>query len=519
MNIITILVDSLNRNALSIYNPDTEVRTPNIDRLAARGTVFDNHFVGSLPCMPARREIMAGRKEFLWRPWGPLEVYDPRLAKAVSAAGLRTGLVTDHYHYWEEEANGYIEHFESAEYVRGHEMDRWKLADMTGPVPAWVERMAAFRDESYTRQYWANVKSFKDEEDYFPAKVFRGAANWLDENSADGPFWLHVENFDVHEPFDAPEPYASMYTEDASARDRYTVWPPYQKYDALRDFMAQTSEEELDFIASQYHAKVTMADRWLGHLLDKLDELDLWDDTMIVFTTDHGHDLGGRGVFGKQYPHYDSHANIPLVIWHPEHPGDGRHEKGLSQTVDFFATVAEAAGAGMPDGNRHSRSLLPLLAGKGPVRDAVIYGTFGQGICITDGDWTLFKSPIGGEPLYSYSTMIARPLIVDNPVDGRVGQPPAQPEGQGYYDPSVPYPMWKMPVRIDPRSHEDFLFHRAGDAGQEQNLWEAEPLHRAAMLERLATLMVEEGAPEEQWTRLGMAAYAPPARTAESVAG
>lgn len=505
MNIITILVDSLNRDALSIYNPETEVQTPNITRLAARGTVFDNHFVGSLPCMPARREIMAGRKEFLWRPWGPLEVFDPRLAKVMSKAGWRTGLVTDHYHYWEEEANGYIEHFDSAEYVRGHEMDRWKLADMSGPVPAWVERMAAFRDETYTRQYWANVKDFRDEEDYFPAKVFKGAADWLDENAKDGPFWLHVENFDVHEPFDVPEPYASMYTQDASARDRYTVWPPYQKYDALREFMAQTSTEELDFVRSQYHGKVTMADRWLGHLLDRLDALDLWDDTVVIFTTDHGHDLGARGVFGKQYPHWDSHANIPFVMWHPDFPGNGRHETRLSQTVDIFATVADAVGAEAPEASRHSRSLMPLIRDEEPVRDAVLYGTFGQGICITDGDWTLFKSPVPDAPLHVYSTMIVRPLIVDNPVDGRVGTLPSQPVEQGYFDPSVPYPMWKMPITIDPRSYEDFLFDRKSDPAQSRNLWQDRPEVRDRMLQRLRTLMEQEGAPDDQWTRLGLA--------------
>ncbi|MCT4334930.1 sulfatase [Paracoccus sp. YLB-12] len=505
MNIITILIDSLNRDALSIYNPETRVRTPNIDRLAARGTVFDNHFVGSLPCMPARREIMAGRKEFLWRPWGPLEVFDPRLAQLMTDAGFRTGLVTDHYHYWEEEANGYIEHFESADYVRGHEMDRWKLADMTASVPAWVERMGRFRDETYTRQYWANVKDFRGEEDYFPAKVFKGAADWLDANAAKGPFWLHVENFDVHEPFDAPEPYASMYTDDPSARSRFTVWPPYQKYDALKEFMSQTSEEELEYIRSQYEAKVTMADRWLGHLLDRLDTLQLWDDTVIIFTTDHGHDLGQRGVFGKQYPHYDSHANIPLVIWHPDHPGGGRHEVRLSQTVDIFATTLDAVGAPIPPANRHSRSLMPLLRDEAePVRDAVIYGTFGQGVCITDGDWTLFKSPVPDMPLHVYSTFIARPLIVDNPVDGRVGRLPTPPVDQGNFDESVPYPMWKMPVKIDPRSHQDFLFDRRSDPAQTSNRWDDRVDVRQSMLQALRALMQEEGTPDDQWERLGL---------------
>ncbi|MEM7026488.1 MAG: sulfatase-like hydrolase/transferase, partial [Pseudomonadota bacterium] len=109
MNIILILVDSLNRHCLKSYNPDAICRTPALDEFAARSVVFDNHFIASLPCMPARREIFAGRKEFLWRPWGPLEVFDPRMPRIVQAAGYNTGMVTDHYHYWEEQANGYVQ--------------------------------------------------------------------------------------------------------------------------------------------------------------------------------------------------------------------------------------------------------------------------------------------------------------------------------------------------------------------------------------------------------------------------
>ena len=79
MNIILVLVDSLNKEALKTYNPDTICDSPNLEAFANKSLVFDNHFIGSLPCMPARREISAGRKEFMWRPWGPLEAFDPKL--------------------------------------------------------------------------------------------------------------------------------------------------------------------------------------------------------------------------------------------------------------------------------------------------------------------------------------------------------------------------------------------------------------------------------------------------------
>jgi arylsulfatase A-like enzyme len=113
LNVILVLIDSLNRHHLSAYET-SPVSTPNLDRLFEKAWRFDNHFVGSLPCMPARREIFAGRKDFLWRPWGPLEPFDDRLPRLLEQRGYSTAIVTDHYHYWEEEANGYMQSVQGA---------------------------------------------------------------------------------------------------------------------------------------------------------------------------------------------------------------------------------------------------------------------------------------------------------------------------------------------------------------------------------------------------------------------
>ena len=127
MNIILVLVDSLNKSALKTYNPETICETPNLEEFAKKSLIFENHYISSLPCMPARREIFAGRKEFMWRPWGPLEIFDPRMPRIIQSAGYNTGIVTDHYHYWEETSNGYIQGFASSKFIRGHETDFWKM--------------------------------------------------------------------------------------------------------------------------------------------------------------------------------------------------------------------------------------------------------------------------------------------------------------------------------------------------------------------------------------------------------
>ncbi|HEV2107489.1 MAG TPA: sulfatase [Thermomicrobiales bacterium] len=496
MNIFLVLIDSLNRQMLSAYAP-SQIATPNLDAFAWRAWRFDNHFVGSLPCMPARREIFAGFKEVTWRPWGPLEPFDARLPKLLESRGYATALVTDHYHYWEEAANGYIQSFQSAELIRGHELDNWQPLVAEESLPEWVQNIEVWRP-GLGRRYYSNVADFRDETDFFPAKVMTGAAHWLDKRPTDTPFFLQVESFDVHEPFDVPEPYVSMYG-DGAARDRFNLWPPYQHPERLAAFMDQASPEELEFIRSQYAGKLTMVDRWFGELVGALDRHGLWDDTMVIVTTDHGHDLGERGAFGKQYPHFDSHANIPLFVWHPDHRGNGETISALTSTVDLFGTVLDAAEMTLPE-RTHSRGILPLISGDQEAgRSALLYGTFGQGLCCTDGDWTLLKAPEHDGPLNSYSSLLYRSLVIDSVT---------QPRGSGHFIPGVELAQWQVPITARPMSgmskRESYLFHRREDPDQAANLLEAEPKQRRRMLDLLGDLMEQEGTPPEQYDRLGL---------------
>lgn len=497
MNIILVLIDSVNRNALSPYG-GTEFATPNMQAFVDRGAWrFENHFTCSLPCMPARREIFSGTMNLQWRPWGPLEPFDLRLPKLLENAGYSTAMVTDHYHYWEESANGYIQGFQSAELVRGHELDFWKPLLPESDLPQWVRNVEKWRP-GYGHRYYSNIAQFTDESDYFSAKVMNGACDWLKAPKQDNPFFLQVECFDVHEPFDVPEPYASMYGEGAG-RDRYTLWPPYQDAARQAEFLASTSPDELAYIRSQYGGKITMTDHWFGKLMQTMDDLKLWEDTIVIVTTDHGHDLGERHGFGKQYPHFDSHANIPLLVWDPRHRANGRAVTELTSTLDIFGTVLDAAGIPLPAGT-HSGSVLPLMAEhdtKG--RDAALYGIFGNGLCCTDGDWTLIQPPDRDKPLYAYSSMVPTTIIFpDKPVD------------QGHFMPDVDMPQWKIPFTVDrptdrrPLDSEPLLFHRAEDPGQTENLFDTRPDQVNRMRHLMRDTLHRYGAPVELFDRLGL---------------
>lgn len=493
MNIILIVADSLRRDHVGAFGGPAG-RTPHLDQFGHRAGRFLNHFVGSLPTIPARREIYAGRREFLWRPWGPLEPFDDRLPVKLSDAGYRTAVVTDNYHYWERNANGYLQSFQSMELVRGNEHDNWKTVPPADEaVPGWVQGIERWRPGE-GRRYYANVRGFQREEDYFSPRVMRGAAEWLERNAGGGPFFLHVESFDVHEPFHVPEPYASMYG-DAADRDRYTVWVPYQNPGRLAKFLAATSPAELEFIRSQYLGKVAMLDRWLGRLFATIEQLGLWEDTAVIVTTDHGHDLGDHGRFGKEYPHFDSHANIPLMIWHPGYQRGPHQVDALTTTADLHATLLDIAGLTCGP-ELPSRSLLPLLQGdRASVHEGLIYGTFGRGIGCTDGEWTLLQAPLQDAPLHYYSTSIYRPPAAG--AEDRIES--------GYFIPGVGLPQWKVPVTPPPGPSASGLYHRREDPGQERNRWDDAPGERRRMQELMEALVEEQGGcPPEQRVRFGL---------------
>ncbi|MDG2406398.1 MAG: sulfatase-like hydrolase/transferase [Paracoccaceae bacterium] len=98
MKTLFLLFDSLNRSALGTYGGS--ICTPNFDRLANKSTVFENHYAGSLPCMPARRDMHSGRLNFLHRSWGPLEPFDDSFPDQLKKTGTYSHLISDHYHYF-----------------------------------------------------------------------------------------------------------------------------------------------------------------------------------------------------------------------------------------------------------------------------------------------------------------------------------------------------------------------------------------------------------------------------------
>src|SRR4051794_35101547 len=147
---------------LGAYGGD-EFETPNLDRLAARSVRFTKHHTGSLPCMPARHDILVGALDFLWRPWGSIEIWEDAITSSLRSAGVTSMLVSDHPHLFETGGENYHCEFSAWDYVRGHEGDPWR----TCADPSWVGAPARPAQAGWLRHPYDHTRTwFREEPDY-----------------------------------------------------------------------------------------------------------------------------------------------------------------------------------------------------------------------------------------------------------------------------------------------------------------------------------------------------------------
>jgi arylsulfatase A-like enzyme len=200
MRVIMVLSDSLNRHYLPTYGNEWVI-APNLERLAKRSVVFDNHWIGSAPCMPARRDIITGRLNFLEREWGGLEPFDVPLPHILrDEAGVFCHMETDHYHYFHVGGENYHMPFNSWAFHRGQEADTF-VSRVSSPQEP--EHLGGWRD-----QYAKNQMAFATAADFPTQKTFQGAIDWLKDNEGEDNYFLWLEVFDPHEPFDCPDEYS-----------------------------------------------------------------------------------------------------------------------------------------------------------------------------------------------------------------------------------------------------------------------------------------------------------------------
>ena len=400
MRTIFVLFDSLVRNAMQCYG-GTTIDTPNFQRFAQRAVTFENHYVGSLPCMPARRDLHTGRLSFLHRSWGPLEPFDRSFPEILREAGVYAHLVSDHYHYWEDGGATYHNRYSSWEFIRGQEWDKWK-AMVKAPVERFREMYHPMQQPAAATdgrlQAMVNREHMKVEDDYCCPRTFAAGFEFLDRNRDADDWMLHLECFDPHEPFHAPVRFRERYP--TGYQGPVLDWPRYKEVKETADEVAE--------LRANYAALLTMCDEYFGKLLDYMDAHDMWKDTALVLTTDHGLLLSEHDWWGKnRMPFFNEIAHIPLVIHHPAHVRQaGQRRRSLTQTADIMATLLDLHGAKIP-ATAEGQSLVSLLDGESTIREAVLYGMFGAGTNIADGRYTYFRYPedMTRQELFEYTLM------------------------------------------------------------------------------------------------------------------
>jgi arylsulfatase A-like enzyme len=354
MNVILVILDSLRKDHVGAYGND-RVKTPNLDALAGESLRFTRAYPESVPTVPARRAIHTGIRTWPFRNWVPQrgETFFPAgwqeipedqttLSEILLELGYETLLVTDCQHEFKASMN-FQRGFRVFDWIRGQEGDRYLPTMRVSDEQ--VQKMVVPGNDDHmvdkVRQYLANTQGRDSEEDYFAPRVFNRAVQLLEAANREIPFFLVVDCFDPHEPWDPPEEYVRLYSDGYDGPE--PIVPNYGDAGWIE-------EGELERMRALYAAEVTMTDRWLGNFLDKVDSLGFAQNTLLVVLSDHGVALGEHDATGKPFwALYPELIDIPFFIRHPAGAGAGQTSDYYASTHDVAPTVLSSLGIGVPE--------------------------------------------------------------------------------------------------------------------------------------------------------------------------
>ena len=408
INVVLIIIDSLRKDHVGTHGNDW-IETPNIDALAKESLRFERAYPESLPSIPARRGIHTGIRTFPFRSWElgnvneddvmlngwePIPEDQTTLAEILAEEGYYNLFVTDTLHQFRPAYN-FHRGFHVYEWVRGQERDLFRPQSRAsgekvegvligGPGPG--------HGEEIMRQYFANTMGREHEEDWFAPRVFTKGMEVLGVPEQNRPFFLVVDGYDPHEPWDPPEDYVTLY--DVPYVD-YEGPEPMTSSSGPSDWL---SERQLERMRALYAGEVTMMDRWLGRFLDRMYELGLFEDTLLVLLSDHGHAFGEHGFAGKVpgalYPEL---TDIVFMIRPPgAEGGGGRTSDVFASTHDVAPTILGFLGI-EPPSPMQGRDLSVLLGGGEPEPRPHLTAGYHGHVFARDDDYAMFSKNDGTE--------------------------------------------------------------------------------------------------------------------------
>ena len=498
MKAIMVMYDSLRRDMLETYGCDWTI-TPNFKRLAEKSVQFDNCYVGSMPCMPARRELHTGRINFFHRSWGPMEPYDDSMPERLKNRGIYTHLISDHQHYWEDGGCTYHNRYSSWEISRGQEGDLWK-ADLSYKY----EPKTVFKNKEVMLSYppyknmimhdGINRRCMDKEEKTSQAVTFRNGLEFIRTNHDEDNWFLQIETFDPHEPFYSLKEDKALYPHtflgDASSE---ADWPPYAP--------VEEEEDTVSHVRYEYAALLTKCDRYLGKVLDLMDHYNLWKDTMLIVNTDHGFLLGEHGWWGKtSMPIYQEIAHTPLYIYDPRRKEcAGIRRNAIVQTIDLAPTLLEFFGIEVPE-DMEGKPLYSVMDSDESIRKYAVFGYHGSQVNVTDGRYVYMHAAENpNEPVYEYTLMPTHMRSMFQPVEFK------DMELAGPFSFTKNCKVMKIKKKDnmgDTTSFGSLLFDLKEDPDQIQSISNETVLDR--MKGYICEYMTKNDAPNELYTRLGL---------------
>jgi len=410
MNIIVIISDTFRRDHLPCYG-NNSIITPNLEAFSEKGLVFEDCYAASFPTVPMRADLLTGKFTFTYLPWGPLPQNEPTLPEILRDAGYVTAAIGD-TPFLSRNGYGQDRGFSDFVYVRGQ---------------------LGGTETDYMHLH----RPVSEEMGYCAAKTFKEAADWIYRHSGE-KFFLYIDTWDPHEPWDPPTHYVKPYFPDYKGEQ---VRPSYWDYKE-----GGFTERDMEIARACYKGEISMVDHWFGYLMERLRVQNLFEDTAVIFTSDHGFYFGEHGLFGKRrfqwsdggdfeggyargLTNYDQivfssplHQEVTRVPLLMRIPGQkARRISGLVSSPDLNPTILELAGVD-PVASIQANSIFPLIRKKPKdIHEFVItsapFEEIGQmsktvddtarevvevsPSTITDGEWDLLYS-IKGQPVELY---------------------------------------------------------------------------------------------------------------------
>ncbi len=363
-NLLYIHSDQHNPYVTGCYG-DPLVRTPNLDRLASAGILFENVYCPSPICVPSRMSMLTGRHPHENGVWTNEHILDsgiPTLAHAMGATGYRPVLIGRMHALGPDQLHGYSERLvgdHSPNHLGGRPVDRGVLEGTAGPLRISLQKAGAGQSAYQVHDEYVTAAAI----DYLNRiGVQKRAGQW------DTPFSLTVGFMLPHPPYVARLEDYALYHHRISLPHHPEPFSadlhPHLRWWREETGIVEVTKEEIRRARAAYWGLVTRVDHMIGQILAALHENDLADNTLIIYTSDHGDMVGEHGLWWK-HVFYEESAKVPLIMAWPGVIPAGKRSARVVSALDVNATILDALGApALP--HSHGRSLLGLASADPP---------------------------------------------------------------------------------------------------------------------------------------------------------